>query len=307
MRQTPSQSSRKPLDTSKANGSSQSSPALIATTLLHGGSILVTDFRCSAGPNDRPYVERHDGFSVSYARSGSFGYHVCGKSFELVAGAILVGHPGLEYVCTHDHGCGDECLSFSLSPHLVESLGIADGFWRIGAIPPLPELVVLGELAQAAAEGDSAIGLDEIGMLFASRCCEVVTGRKPPSVVPCARDRRRAVEAALWIDANSQQSIDLDAAAAEAGLSPFHFLRMFRRVLGVTPHQYLLRSRLRHAAQLLAVGRSSITDIALEVGFGDLSNFVRTFRRAAGISPRGFRQAARGDRDVFRQRLFAPL
>jgi AraC-like DNA-binding protein len=48
-----------------------------------------------------------------------------------------------------------------------------------------------------------------------------------------------------------------------------------------------------------------ITDIALDVGFADLSNFVRTFRRAAGVSPRRFRQAAKGQRKIFQERLAA--
>jgi AraC-like DNA-binding protein len=133
-------------------------------------------------------------------------------------------------------------------------------------------------------------------MLLASRFVEVVSGRtREPSEVR-ARDRRRAVDAALWIDAHSQEAIDLERAASEAGLSAFHFLRLFANVLGVTPHQYLVRSRLRHAARLLADDDRSITDVAFDVGFGDLSNFVRTFHRAAGVSPRRFRQAARGDR-----------
>ena len=93
---------------------------------------------------------------------------------------------------------------------------------------------------------------------------------------------------------NSHEQIDLEHAAAQAGISPFHFLRLFSNVLGVTPHQYLVRSRLRHAARLLADDDSSVTDVAYDVGFGDLSNFVRTFHRAAGVSPRRFRQASRG-------------
>ena len=89
----------------------------------------------------------------------------------------------------------------------------------------------------------------------------------------------------------------------QAGVSPFHFLRLFSSVLGVTPHQYLVRSRLRHAARLLAETGPSITDIAYDVGFGDLSNFVRSFHRAAGVSPRRFRQASRGMRKIFQDRL----
>ena len=111
------------------------------------------------------------------------------------------------------------------------------------------------------------------------------------------------MEAALWIDEHSASQIDLEGAAGQAGLSAFHFLRLFANVVGATPHQYLVGSRLRRAARLLADEERSITDIAYEVGFGDLSNFVRTFHRAAGVSPRGFRRAAKGDRKILQERL----
>ena len=169
--------------------------------------------------------------------------------------------------------------------------------------PWLVGFMVLGELAQAAAEGRSDVGLDEVGMLLTARFVEVASGRERRRSHARPRDRLRAVEAALWMDAHSHEPIDLDAAASEAGVSPFHFLRTFANVLGVTPHQYLVRCRLRHAARLLADDTRSITDIALDVGFGDLSNFVRTFHRAAGVSPGSFRRAARGDRKILQDRL----
>jgi AraC-like DNA-binding protein len=253
----------------------------------------VVDYRCSAGPGDEPYVEHHGGFSVSYVRKGSFGYRYRGRSFELVAGSILVGHPGDEFVCTHDHhGGGDECLSFQLSPELVELVGERAEVWRAGGLPPMPALTVLGELAQAAATGESDVGLEEAGTALAARFVELVSGRTREPVKASARDRRRIVEAALWMDEHSHEPIGLESAAKEFGASTFHFLRLFSGVLRVTPHQYLVRSRLRHAARLLCDGSLPITDIAFDVGFGDLSNFVRTFHRAAGVSPRAFRQKA---------------
>ena len=86
-------------------------------------------------------------------------------------------------------------------------------------------------------------------------------------------------------------------------INSLHFLRLFTGVLGVTPHQYLVRSRLRHAARLLADDGIAVTEIAYDVGFGDLSNFVRTFHRAAGVSPTKFRQASKGARSIFAERL----
>ena len=278
---------------------------MAATTVFRTESISVIDYRCKAGPADVPFVEVHDSFSVSYVRSGTFGCRARGRSFELVAGSMLVGYPGDEYMCTHEHAASDECLSFHFTPALIEATGYRPDIWRSVCVPPLPQLMVLGELAQAAAGGRVEVGLDELGLLLADRFVEIVSGRQRRPTEAPAGHRRRAVEAAIWIDANAHEPIDLESAAREFGLSPFHFLRLFARVLGVTPHQYLIRARLRRAARLLADDTRPITEIAFDVGFGDLSNFVRTFHRAAAVSPRSFRHAANGDRRIFRDRVAA--
>jgi len=274
-----------------------------STTLLRRPSITVSDFRCSAVPGDKPFVEQHGCHSISFVRKGSFGYQSRGRTHDLVAGSFLVGRPGAEFVCTHDHVCGDECLSFFLSPELVDAVGGRAEMWDVGATPPLAELMVLCELAQAAADGRSDIGLDEVGHLLAQRLVEVVSGKAPRQTRVTARDRSRAVDAALWLEANSHRDVELEDAARQAGVSPFHFLRLFSGALGVTPHQYLLRSRLRRAARHLARDDKPVTEIAYDVGFNDLSNFVRTFHRAAGVSPLKFRQASRGMRKILQERL----
>jgi AraC family transcriptional regulator len=278
---------------------------MAATLLKQGDSISVIDYRCTAGPADKPFVESHANYSVSYVRKGSFGCSTRGETFELVAGSVMVGRPGDEYMCTHHHhGCGDECLSFHFPRSFVEALGDGNA-WRAGGVAPLPQLMVLGELAQRAAEGGNDLGVDEVGLLFAARFVEVVSGRERKPARGGDRDRRRAVETAHWLDENSHRAIDLDDAASQAGLSAFHFLRLFSSALGVSPHQYLVRSRLRNAARLLADEDRAVTDVAYEAGFGDLSNFVRTFHRAAGVSPGQFRRAAKGDRKILQERLAA--
>jgi transcriptional regulator GlxA family with amidase domain len=103
------------------------------------------------------------------------------------------------------------------------------------------------------------------------------------------RDERRAVEAMRSIDAGAAEPLSLADMARRAGLGRYHFLRAFRAATGTTPHQYLIAARLRRAARLLLTTALPVTEVALEAGFGDLSNFIRTFRRAAGRSPRAFR------------------
>src|SRR5258708_28290315 len=122
-------------------------------TLLARPSITVSDFRCSAAPGDKPFVEQHGCHSISYVRKGSFGYHSRGRSHELVAGAFLIGLPGAEFTCTHDHVCGDECLSFFLAPELVGAIGgrRAAPPGRPGAPPS--DFMGLGGLGEAAGGG----------------------------------------------------------------------------------------------------------------------------------------------------------
>src|SRR5258708_39281348 len=84
---------------------------MASTTLLARPSITVSDFRCSAAPGDKPFVEQHGCHSISYVRKGSFGYHSRGRSHELVAGAFLIGLPGPEFTSTHDLVSGDQSLS----------------------------------------------------------------------------------------------------------------------------------------------------------------------------------------------------
>jgi AraC family transcriptional regulator len=126
---------------------------MASTRVFCGESIAVIDYRCAAAPGETPSAELHESFSLAYVRKGSFGCRARGRSVELVAGSILVGHPGDEYTCTHEHCVGDECLSFHFAPELVASLGYRSGIRRTVCVPPLPELVVLAELGQASRRG----------------------------------------------------------------------------------------------------------------------------------------------------------
>src|SRR5580698_8873777 len=100
-------------------------------TLLRDGTLRVYDYRCTAGPADAPYTEEHNGYSLSYVRRGSFGYHACGRAHEVVAGGFIFGSPGDEFVCTHEHHTGgDECLSYHFDAAALDALGVPAHRWR---------------------------------------------------------------------------------------------------------------------------------------------------------------------------------
>src|SRR5262249_23524040 len=82
-----------------------------------------------------------------------------------------------------------------------------------------------------------------------------------------------------------EPSPSIEAVARAVAISPFHFIRQFRAVFGVTPHQFRIGSRLDRAKHLLASGRLSVTEVCMEVGFSSLGSFSELFRRRVGATP----------------------
>src|SRR5690606_28064199 len=174
----------------------------LARPLLRAPALVVDEFRCSARRGEAPYPEVFPGAILAYVSAGSFGCRTRGAVHELVPGAVLIGRAGDEYTCTHDHVAGgDRCLSFHFAPALADELGLARAIDGAGSAPPLPALMVIGELAGAAARGESNVGLDELALVFAQRFVALASGRSRRAEPAAPRDRARAVEVGHWLDA----------------------------------------------------------------------------------------------------------
>ena len=93
---------------------------------------------------------------------------------------------------------------------------------------------------------------------------------------------RRVLE---FTEQNLHTEVRLEQLAAEAGLSAFHFARLFRESTGITPHQYVLEQRIARAKFLLRLDKLTVAEIAQETGFSSATNFVRAFRTRTGVTP----------------------
>jgi AraC family transcriptional regulator len=100
---------------------------------------------------------------------------------------------------------------------------------------------------------------------------------------------RRLNRALEYIEANLDRDIHLDQLATAAGLSAFHFAKLFKQSTGSSPHQYVLQRRLERATRLLHTSEMSLAEISQQAGFADQSHFANVFRRFMGLTPSRFR------------------
>jgi len=268
--------------------------SLTSRMLASGPGWGVSDVICTAGPHDRPFEERHDTASIAAVTVGTFQYRTGGGRAVLAPGGILLGDAGACFECGHEHGTGDRCLAFSFAPALLESIvsgvpGARRAAFGVPHLPPVPALMPLLAAAEAARDGEDAVELEELALRLAAAVAATLADGAQPAAAPSRRDERRISDALCRIEGEAHEPLALADLAHEAGMSRYHFLRTFRQVAGMTPHQLVLRTRLHRAAVRLRTSDYSISTIAFDAGFGDLSTFNRRFRRLMGCSPGAWR------------------
>lgn len=294
--------------------------------LAQGDGWRVSDVICNAGPHDRAFEEQHADVCIAVVIEGSFQYESSAGRELMTPGALLLGNARQYFKCGHEHGVGDRCIAFAYEPEHFERLASETGMRGRRArfsglrVPPVRELsgLIARACARLAESDDRAIGRgkstftpgaeklasspldlasvpnagapewEEIGVELAGRALKMANGGEP------SRGSSPAVEARVtrivrMVECHPGAQHGLTALAQEAGLSRYHFLRIFQRLTGLTPHQYILRARLRRAATHLAREQERVLDIALDSGFGDVSNFNHAFRTEFGVSPRLYR------------------
>lgn len=266
-----------------------------AHVLGSGPGWHVTDVLCTDGPHDRRFEERHSGYCLALVQEGLFRYRGTQGEALLASGSILTGNDGASFECGHDHSRGDRCLSFNLTPEFLEAV-VADipGAKRIGfagaKLAPSARLIPLASAALAARNDNGA--LEEIAVRLAGYAMARQNDSRPEFRIR-AQDERVVADALHRIETAAtlldSRSLSLAALAASSKLGPYRFLRLFHRLVGMTPHQYVLHCRLSRAAAHLVTGDEDISVIAYACGFGDLSTFNRRFRMLLGTTPGRFR------------------
>jgi AraC family transcriptional regulator len=279
---------------------------LARRTLAQGDGWTAEDVICTSGPKDRPFEEQHQLFSIAMVLAGSFQYRgsnrAGGRNELMTPGSVLLGSPGQNFECSHEHATGDRCLAFHYSPEFFERVAADVGAYGrktvfpVLKLPPLRGLAsllcrVVAVLQKASiASTEVQFLLEELSLELAARSLTMPNEhlRSCHTVQPSMIARVTGV--LRMVEENPGSVLELTDLARQAGLSPYHFLRTFEQVTGLTPHQYVRRLRLAEAAVRLSDGQEKALDIAVDCGFGDASNFSRVFRAEIGMTPRDFRK-----------------
>lgn len=267
--------------------------APLARLIASGRGWSVSEFVCRAGPSDRPFEERHEGYTIAAVVEGSFTYRADAGDALLYPGALLLGNHGRCFACGHQHSAGDRCVAFNFAPDAFAEIAAASaGSSRyefsaaaIAADRALTPVTVGIEAVGAAA----LLCIEETALRLAETVIAAMSGHAASRTSASAREARRIADVLRHIEERADEPLDLDALAGIARLSKYHFLRVFRRAIGMTPYQFLLNVRMRRAAVRLLRSSQTVASIAFEAGFGDLSTFNSRFRGVFGLSPSAYR------------------
>lgn len=238
----------------------------------------------------------HEDFSVALIESGATTFELDGATHRAVAGQLVLVDPGAVHACNPDPDTTMAYRLFYIEPRWFEEVACevfekppARLALRPAVVDDPPLFEAWRRLHVAVIEG--AERLEKVSGLVSNIAATIErysSEHLPARPAPAAD---RAVARARDVLAErAAERISLDELAAVAGMSRYHFLRVFQNAVGLPPHAFQCQLRVELAKQLLAKGER-IARVAGEVGFADQSHFTRVFRQYTGATPSQYRSS----------------
>src|SRR6204780_5145981 len=197
-----------------ASSRSRTSPdeALLKRTLAAGDGWSVHEIVCRAGPSDRPFEERHDGFSVSAVIGGNFTYRSDAGQGLLYPGALLLGNSGSCFECGHAHGVGDRCISLNVRDDLFSEIAAAAAStsrFRFSApsLPPSPKALPVVALMEALSLRAPALRREGRVLGLIERVVAAMADQNRFAGAPAALEARRVVEAIRLVESDAARPV----------------------------------------------------------------------------------------------------
>ena len=232
----------------------------------------------------------HDGYCFGVIEEGALGFRYLGKDFVAEPGDINLAVPGETHNGFAAADLGWRYRMFYIPSQILERAAaeVADRatgppFFRGGVIQD-PQLAAKFRLFHISLEAGNIPLLEAESRFLKILAWMIISHAEDRRVSRFSGSHVGVRRAKDYLEAHYQENISLESLSESAGLSRFHFLRVFRKQMGLPPHKYLTQLRVHHAKSLLREG-SPIIDAALATGFTDQSHLNRHFKRLVGVTP----------------------
>lgn len=222
---------------------------------------------------------------LTLLRRGGFGYHLRGRVHQGTPATALLYRAGDSYRISHPCDGGDACTCFELPPaHEEELFGrradeAIDACRAATTADQFQHQVLLAALRKGALD---RLAIEEHA---AALCMALMQRDAAPQRALTAAARRQLGRAQACMLQDPAGDVGLDTLARQAGCSPFHLARLFRRACGITFSDYRIRLRLALGLERLAQGADDLAALACSLGFSHHSHFSAAFRRQLGMTP----------------------
>jgi AraC-like DNA-binding protein len=238
----------------------------------------------------------HDGFAVGVIEAGALGFFYRGANVVAPPGTINLANPDEPHTGQAAADGGWTYRMYYMPCDLLQRAADQVGadragfpFFQNGVIQDPPLAACLRRLHADLESG--LVGRMEAQSRFLDAMVRLIQRHAdaPPRFRAAGRETRPVARARDYLEACFADALSIDKLAAVAGLSPYHFIRVFGCQTGMPPHAYLTQVRVRRARDLLRQGLA-VADAAQAVGFFDQSHLTRHFKRRVGITPGKYRR-----------------
>ncbi len=259
--------------------------------LWRSDAISVHRFDHPAEHEDQPYEEIASAYMASFVEAGTCDLEVDGDAWRVGAGDVMLSRPDMRFRASYEGaGFNDTCLT------IVYLAADNDDFDRAKSWDRANRSVLRATNRVNYLRWSLRQAIETNQPIIAEHCATEIFRELPKGRATSALSARRfdwyaerVRYACDRIERDYASSLTASDLARSAGMSLFHFSRVFAELTGQPPHRYLLKTRLDAAATMLRQGRT-VTEACYSSGFNELSHFTRSFSRWRGVVPSALRR-----------------
>lgn len=265
--------------------------------------LFLVEHHLRSGSYNMPSKHYHDAYEIYYLVSGERRYFIKDRTYHVITGDLVLINPN-ELHKTNETGAPfHERIVLNFKKEFLKGWDNADTFLsvfnhgvNIVRLDPLQQGRIHGLLLKIISECDNRLDgfIDYCKTLLTELLIEVFRYRqRTPRLIQdqVNETSEKIFEVVRYLNEHYEEELTLQTIKELFFISPYHFSRTFKKIIGFNFIDYLNNIRTRAAQKLLKESKLSVTEISEKVGFENLTHFGRVFKKITGVSPSNYRKS----------------